>query len=62
MQWDLIAAVVEAAVINVFNLGKEDAEKMRGRSNITFMEQTKRMLRDIADEDEDAELLNIRKL
>ena len=36
MQWDLIAAAVEAAVINVFNLGKEDAETMRGGSNIIF--------------------------
>lgn len=36
MQWDLIAAAVDAAVIKVFNRGKEDAEKMRGRSRITF--------------------------
>ena len=27
MQWDLIAAAVETAVIKVFNLGKEDAEQ-----------------------------------
>ena len=57
MQWDLVAAVVEAAVIKVSELGKEDAEKMRGRSRITFSKKTKRLLRDIAGEDENADLL-----
>ena len=27
MQWDLVTAAVEAAVIKVFDLGKEEAEK-----------------------------------
>ena len=57
MQWDLIAAADEIAVIKVFELGKEEAEKMRGRSRITFSKQTKRLLRDIADEAEDEYLL-----
>ena len=57
MQWDLIAAAVEAAVIKVFNLGKEDAEKMRGRSRVTFSKTAKRLRRDIASEGEDADLL-----
>ena len=30
---------------------------MRGRSGITFSKKTKRLLRDIADEDENADLL-----
>ena len=57
MQWDLIVAAVEAAVIKVCNLGKEDAEQMRGRSRITFSRKTKRLLMDIADEADDADLL-----
>ena len=61
MQWDLIAAAVEAAVIKVFTMGKEDAEQMRGKSRINFSKKTKRLLRDIADEDENADLLTIAK-
>ena len=57
MQWYLITAAVEAAVIKVLNLGKEDVETIRGRSRITFSKKTKRLLRGIADEDEDADLL-----
>ena len=57
MQWDLVAAAVEAAVSKVFELGKEDAGKIRGRSRITFSKKMKRLLRDIADEDENADLL-----
>ena len=57
MQWDLIAAAVEPAVIRVLNLGKEDVERMKGRSRVTFINETKRLLRDIADEDVDADLL-----
>ena len=57
MQWDLVAAAVEAAVIKVFELGKGDAEQMRGRSRITFSKKTKRLLRDIVDEAEDVDML-----
>ena len=41
MQSDLVAAAVEAAVIKVFELGKEDADKTRGRSRITFSKKPK---------------------
>ena len=44
-------------MVNVFNLGKENVEKMRGRSRITFIKKIKRLLRDIYDEYEDADLL-----
>ena len=52
MQWDLVAAAVEAAVIKHFKLGKEEAEKMRGRSRITFTKKHKRLLRDLEEEEE----------
>ena len=40
MQWDLVAAAVEAAAIKRFKLGKQEAETMRGRSRITFSKNT----------------------
>ena len=56
MQWDLIAAAVETAAINILNLGKEEAKRMRGRYKVTVGKNTKRLLRGIADEEEDADL------
>ena len=42
MQWDLVTDAVEAGVIKTFNLGKEEAEQMRGRSRITFSKKLKK--------------------
>ena len=57
MQWDLVAVAVETAVIKFFQLEGKDAEKMRGRSRITFNRKTKRLLRGIEDDDLNAELV-----
>ena len=42
MQWDLVTAAVEAAVIKTFDLGKEEAGNVRGRSRITFSNKLKK--------------------
>lgn len=55
MQWNLVAAAVEAAVIKFFKLDGEDAEKMRGRSRITFSKKTKRLLICIEKDDGNAD-------
>ena len=38
-QWDLIAAAVEQAVIDFYQLKDAEAKKMRGRSRITFQKK-----------------------
>ena len=51
--WDLVAAVVEQANIQLHELQGKDAKKMRGRSKITFEKQVKSMLQGIEGEPEE---------
>ena len=43
-QWDLIAAAVEQAVIDFYQLKDAQAKKMRGRSKVTFQKKTTKIL------------------
>ena len=58
MQWDLIAAVVEEAVIEFFKLEGKEAKKVRGRSKITFNEKTKRLLKGMEEDEENADMVS----
>ena len=58
MQWDLIAAGVEEAVIKFSKLEGKEATTMRGRSKITLNEKTKGLLKGMEDNDENADLVN----
>ena len=40
-QWDLVAAVVEAAVITHYKMGTKDARAMRGRSQVKIIHMNK---------------------
>ena len=54
VQWDLIAAAVEAANIEFHGLTGKEATKMRGRSKITFPKKQNDILhRDNANDDND---------
>lgn len=55
-QWDLIAAGVEEGVIDCFELEGKEATKMGGRSQITFNKKSKRLLKIIDAEEENADL------
>ena len=58
MQWDLIAAAVEEAVIKSFKLEGKEAKNMRGRSKITFNEKTKRLLKGMEEDEENADMVS----
>ena len=55
MQLELVAVPVETAVTKFFQLEGKDAERMRGRSRITFRRKTKRLLRGIEEDAEHAD-------
>ena len=55
-QWDLIAAAVEEGVVGFFKLQGKEATKMRGRSKITFDNKSRRLLKDIEDDDTNDDL------
>ena len=44
-QWDLVAAAVEEANIVWHNLTGDEAKRMRGRSKVTFMQDTANVLK-----------------
>ena len=38
-QWDLVAAAVEAAIVEYLQIKKDDVKQIRGRSKVRFLEQ-----------------------
>ena len=38
-QWDLVAAAVEAAIVEYLQIKKDDVEQIKGRSKVRFLEQ-----------------------
>ena len=57
MQWDILAAGVEEGVIDFFKLEGKEATKMKGRSKVTFSHKTKRLLKGLEEDDENADLV-----
>ena len=60
-QWDLIAAAVEQAVIEFYQLKDAEAKKMRGRFRITFQKKTSNILQrnENEEDEEDNTRLNV---
>ena len=46
------------AVINIFKLEGKEAKQMEGRSKITFSKTTNRLLKDIEEDEENADMVS----
>ena len=61
-QWDLIAAAVEDAIINDFNLEGAQATRMRGRSKVAYRDEDREILRGIGHQEDKQESDSIQTL